>query len=249
MKIGYVNQILPIELQLDDAMGGKYPRVRIFRGVDNFLLDDLAMPLGTVYGTYKVNYTPTVTGHIYMVFQVYTSNLYNVLDEYVTTNDNALIQDPALSEQNIAQDVWTYATRSLTTPVEIVGVPDASLLATKQDVIDAKNEIIMNLDTWEVKGTISVDPVADSLLMVSWLTKNGETVLDANSSVIELRDQDDALVYAGTLDNTISASAGLFKFTRSSASAIIFKNRTYVMKISITRGLNTYLGNVSISTF
>jgi hypothetical protein len=246
---GYVNEILPIKLQLDDGANGLYPRVKILRSSDNFLLDDLSMTPTGLDGMYGATYTPTTTGHLAFQYQVYTSNLYNVLADYVITDDQAFIEDPQDLEGDIAQEVWEYANRTLTEPVEIVGVPDASLLATEQDVIDAKNEIINLLDTWEARGSMSMDKATDSLELIAWLTKNGETVLDASTCNMEIRDSDDNIIATIGTDNSISPVAGLFKFTRGGASAIILKNRTYVMKIIITRGAETYRGNVSINTY
>lgn len=245
---GYVNEILPIKLQLDDGVNGLYPRVRILRSVDNVLLDDLALGPANGDGLYGVNYTPTAIGHLTLQYKVYTSNLYNTLADYTIPADEVLITDPSNDQENIAQDVWTYANRTLTEPVDVDGL-DPSSLATTQDVINAKNDIIAALDVWEAKGSVSMNRLTDTLELIAWLTKNGETILDADSAAVQIRDSDDQLVADIGTDSMISSTAGLFKFNRGGASAIILKSKTYVMKIVITRGSETYRGNVSISTY
>jgi hypothetical protein len=336
VKIGYKNQNLPLELQLDDGATGKYPTANVRRSLDGVLLDVINMSPGGSDGAYICNYVPADAGYIYIAYKVYTSNLYNVLDQsYTFGNDSALIYDKAAENQLIAnkvwdtpiadhiaagstgeklfqgstggggggggsippeltvdrilkldnldaavstratqssvnsvsakidnilqglldlaaeipsaQNIWEYAVRSLTAPVEVSNI-DLSPLATKTDLSDAVDAILSGLNVWEAKGTISLNPATDTLELVAWLAHNGTTVSDATSATVELRDGDDLVVMPPLTDSTISSS-GLFKFTRNGASAIILKNRTYVMKITITRGAQTYLGNVSISTY
>lgn len=146
-----------------------------------------------------------------------------------------------------AAQVWAFPTRGLTEQVSVNNV-DLSQLATKADLDAAVIDIMTGLHVWEAKGSVSMQPSTDSLELVAWLVKNGEVVLDADTASVELRDGDDNVVMPLLSDPTTTVS-GLFKFTRSGASAIILKNRTYVMKITITRGVSTYLGNVSISTY
>lgn len=146
-----------------------------------------------------------------------------------------------------AAQVWAFPVRGLTETVAVNNI-DISNLATKADLTAAVDTILNGLDVWETKGGVTINPASDIMELVVWVTKNGSVVLDPASATVELRDGDDNVVMASISDASVSSS-GLFKFTRSAASAIIFKNRTYVMKISITRGTDTYHGNVSISTY
>lgn len=336
-KTGYVGEFIPFELQLDDGAVGKYPRAYVYNAQTNLLLDDIAMLPGNSFGTYIAKYLPLATGQVFVTYRVFTSNLYNVLDEYTLGNDSAYIYDRAAERQalsdeildepigdhltsgsvgkaiadaaaggggggggyppeltverielldnlvrldatvssrapesdtdsiiagignilgNIAAlsadlprsgDIWSFATRGLTQPVSVDNV-DLSALATTAQLDAARDAIIAELDVWEAKGSITLDKTTDQLELVAWLTKNGEVVTDANSAIIEFRDGDDNLIFNVGPDNLVSVS-GLFKFVRGGALAIIQRNKTYVMKISITRGTQTFTGNVSINTY
>lgn len=246
MRIGYINESLHLELQLDDGAVGKYPAVLIYSEA-NVLLDTVQMGPGNAEGTYVTQYTPTVAQYLYFVYKVYTSNLYNVLDpNYSISHESAIIygEDPSMTA--VAAAVWSAPVRGLTEPVD--ATLDLSQVATKTDLDTLEANILAGIQFWEAKGTVSLNPVTAVLEMVAWLTKGGVTITDATSATVELRDGDDNLIIAPMTDNT-SSSSGLFKFTQPGANGIIMKNRTYVMKIIITRGAETFRGNVSISTY
>jgi len=247
VKIGYINDSLHLELQLDDGAVGKYPVVLLYNE-SNTLLDSIQMGPGNAEGTYVTQYTPLVEGYLYFVYKVYTSNLYNVLDPAYTIGfESALIYGTDPGPAAVAAAVWAAPVRGLTEAVAVNNI-DISQLATKTDLDNLKVELIAGFETWEAKGSLSLNPVTNILEMVAWLTKNGEVVLDPNSATIELRDGDDNIIIAPITDNTVSAT-GLFKFTQTGASGIIYKNRTYVMRVTITRGSATFHGNVSISSY
>ncbi len=107
MKIGYKNQTLSLELQLDDGLTGKYPTASIRRSSDGTLLDVVNMSPGGSDGSYICSYVPADAGYIYVTYKVYTSNLYNILDQsYTFGNDSVLIYDKSAENQLIAGQVW-----------------------------------------------------------------------------------------------------------------------------------------------
>ena len=177
----------------------------------------------------------------------YLVMIYSANEGHLRTFEKIEYRTSSANAAAVATAVWLSATRGLTVPVHVNPAELASL-ATHSDIDELRDFVVDALTVWETKGSISMDPLTNSLDLIAWLVKDGEVVLDADSASIELRDSSDILLTPALQDSTVSVS-GLFKFTQSGASAIIIKNRTYVLKIRITRGAKTYQGNVSISTY
>lgn len=247
MKIGFVNIPMHIELQLDDASADKYPVALVYDSTDT-LLASVNLDAAGSDGTYTSEYTFIASGYTYILYKIYDDVARTELDQnYSFDLESIYVYDTSGAEATaIAAAVWAAPTRSLNVPVDTT--LDISELATKTDLDTLYTELLEGIHTWEAKGSVSYDPSTNSMELVAWLSSNGVTILDATSATVELRDGDENIVIPSMTDSVVSPT-GLFKFTKPNANGILLKNRTYVMRINITRGANSYLGNVSISTY
>jgi len=160
---------------------------------------------------------------------------------------NSISNQVAALESNklTAAQVWSSPTRSLTEAVEV----DTSNLATKADLANTANSLVISLSNWQAKGSLTVNPATDVLDVMAQLTRNGMTVTDADSASVELRDTSDTVIFALGPDAARSSPSGVFQFSRASASGVLQKNRNYFLKAMITRGAETYTGITSVSTY
>ena len=142
--------------------------------------------------------------------------------------------------------IWTYAARSLTSPVDV----SLSLagVALTSDVTSARDQIITASAVWKPKLTLAIDPLTDIMDVATWLTKNEVAVLDSSESSVDFYDSENNLVLSLGPDLS-EDSNGVFKFTRANASLVMTRNKTYTCKVRVTRALVEYSGLVPITVF
>lgn len=142
--------------------------------------------------------------------------------------------------------IWSYATRSLTEAVQT----DISLagIALKSDVDAAAAEVIEAQSRWKPKFTAAINPLNDTMELVAWLTKDENTVLDADEASVIIRDGDSQVILEVGPDLMIG-SDGVFKFTRANASVVLLRNKTYTCEVKVTRASIEYSGLVPITVF
>jgi hypothetical protein len=330
-----VGKPMLLVLQLNDGLAGKYPLADIYDAT-NTHVDSLRMSPGNTIGSYVVSYVPLNEGQFYVVYRVYTSNLYNVLDAYTLVMENfdvgtlpssgggggtdvwdtplsahlqagttgaalsqiatkvsnapsvpdalsgltpdrisrldlldtkvstrapadvlnsvsaktsALVDAVAALQANgiTAAQIWGYATRTLTQKIE-VQIPNLDALATKADLAGITDILKWDLTSWQASGSFAVDPKNDTIDMAVWLSENGTVVLQPDQASVSLYDSSGTLIFAlGPLGQP--SGQGVIHFSRPSASGIIAKSRTYVMKVDIAYQGQTYSSNISISTY
>ncbi len=159
------------------------------------------------------------------------------------------VKDSVLDVQDAQitpNDVWTYAPRSLTTPVDTT--VDLSGLATTAQLSTATAVLSADLATWTPKLTVAIQPTLDEVTMIAWLTKEGQLITDADSAYVTVLDADDNVAFIVGPDLFVSSN-GLFKFTRANASTVLQRNNTYACKVVITKGGTDYTDIVPITVF
>lgn len=151
-----------------------------------------------------------------------------------------------IANQFTVVDVWGYATRTLTAPVDVT--LDISALATSAQVDASQAAVINALTVWKAHLTCAIDPVTDILTIITWLTQNEQQILDPDqSSVIMVDAQNNTILTVGP-DMMVEGN-GQFSFTRPNASVVISRNQTYTCQVTIVRGLQTYMALVPITVF
>lgn len=130
-------------------------------------------------------------------------------------------------------DTWSYVTRGLTVPV--VTTVDLSAVAKTVEVNAARDAVLIALPVQEVKATVAIDPVADTMTVQTWLDIDGKYVTAPASGSIEVRDSAGLLIFNAGPSITPSAE-GVFTFTRSSIAALVVKNQAYTINATIVSG-------------
>lgn len=142
--------------------------------------------------------------------------------------------------------IWSYGSRTLTEAVETT--VDLTGIARTTDVTAARDAVIDQTADWKTRMTAAIDPVADSVELVAWLTRNDMVMTDADECNIVVQDGDANVVMSIGPDLMI-ASNGVFKFSRLNASTVFIRNKTYTCNVKIIRNSVEYTGLVPITVF
>ena len=154
--------------------------------------------------------------------------------------------DGISGEQVTPADVWAYATRGLTEPVDTTD--DLTPLAKTTDVTTSQAAIIGSLNQWTPKLVVAINPATDVMTLMSWLEMNGQVYTSAASSSVNVYDNTGTVVMAVGPDDMVYSN-GVFSFSRANASTVLIANNAYTCTVDITVGLNTYAGTVPITVF
>jgi hypothetical protein len=140
--------------------------------------------------------------------------------------------------------VWNYATRTLTAPVDIT--TDLSNIVRLPDLATAQAQIIASLDFVESFMNVNVDRTTDILTLAVWLNENGQTVTDVTSATVDVYDASGNLAFS-VGPASPDTPQGVFKLTRPNASTVITKNKGYTAVITMLRNA-AYLRSIKSFT-
>ena len=123
---------------------------------------------------------------------------------------------------------------------------DLTPLATHTDVTSARDYTIEALNDWKTMLNVGIDVATDTLVIISWLTKNDDVVLDATESSVEIQDCCGNVILNVGPDDMIGSN-GVFKFTAPNASELLSRGTPYTGQVSVTRAATVYVGLTPIT--
>jgi hypothetical protein len=138
--------------------------------------------------------------------------------------------------QLTAEQVWTYVTRSLTEPVTTD--LDLAPLAKSTEVNAAKAEILDAIPKHDIDMTTAINPDTDEIEVQVWMDLDNATIEDPFNASISVFDGLGALIFSSPV-STDHTPQGVFRFIRGNASALLSRNKTYVVSATITHGTET----------
>jgi hypothetical protein len=132
--------------------------------------------------------------------------------------------------------VWNYATRTLTAPVDIT--TDLSDIVRLPDLASAQASIIEELDFVESFMNLAVNKTTDVMSFQVWLNDNGQTVSDATSAALDIYNAQGGLIFS-LGPASPDTPQGVFLLSRPNASTVLIPNNGYTAVITILRGSST----------
>jgi hypothetical protein len=145
-----------------------------------------------------------------------------------------------------ASQIWAYSTRSLN--VTVAATVDLSALATASQLTATEAAILSAINAYKVQSTVSVDPNADTVTALVWLTLENQIVSAPTSASAQIYNAAGTMVLdLGT--QTSYTPGGIFEFQAGGAIELLPANQSYTLRSTVVQTPYSFTGTKGFTTF